>query len=82
MSNWSAIQWSGKMTVSARAAGQLHTHTHTHTHTVLKKNVSEIIKYPHKSGPHVCGPQSQSQGPYTHTHIHTHTQKAQIYKCL
>ena len=61
------------MTVSARAAGQLH------THTVLKKNVSEIIKFPHKSGPNGCGPQSQSQSPYTHTHTHTHTHKRHKY---
>ena len=44
-------------------ASSIHTHN---THTALKKNVSEIIKYPHKSGPRgwcVCV--------YTHTHTHT-----------
>ena len=48
-------------------ASSIHTHN---THTALKKNVSEIIKYPHKSGPRgwcVC------------IHTHTHTHKRHIY---
>ena len=57
-------QWgSGKMNVSAEDCWPV---PYTHRHTALKKNVSEIIKYPHKSGPH-------GWCVYTHTHTYTHT---------